>query len=516
MMPKRSPWQSPEAGALAATRALNSDLSVDVCVVGAGMAGLLCALELRERGRSVLVLERDSVAAGETGATTAHLSTLLDTRYFELCDMHGADKARAIATSHMRGIAHLERVANAHGIDCAFQRVSGFLCADDERQAADLRREAAAATQAGISCELVRRAPLAIADGSALHVPHQAQFEPLAFLRGVVRALQASGVPIYAPVSVCDFEIRSEREPIALSTSDGRRVVANFVVVATNSPINDVTVLHTKLAAYRSYGLSVAIPETIPALCWDLATPYHYARTAFDALTHEPLLIVGGEDHRVGQELESEQHWQQLEDWVRDRFPSAGRVVSHWSGQVLETSDGLAFIGRNPGQEQVLVLTGFSGNGMSYSGLGAELIADLIVGDDNPARELYEPARKPHSLGAVGRYVRENLNTLEQYSDWLGPADVERIEDIRRGEGAVLRRGLDRVAVYVDQEGGAHELSATCPHLGGVVAWNDAEKSWDCPCHGSRFDCYGKVIAGPAVSDLNQLAGGSKKAAEAR
>jgi Rieske Fe-S protein len=150
----------------------------------------------------------------------------------------------------------------------------------------------------------------------------------------------------------------------------------------------------------------------------------------------------------------------------------------------------------------VFVITGESGNGMTYSAIGAQLIADLLTDVENPFEKLYDPARKPSSLAAIGRFVRENLNTAEQYTDWLGPADADSAAEIPRGEGAVLRRGLRRVAVYVDDLGLSHEVSATCPHLGGVVAWNSAEKSWDCPCHGSRFDCYGKVLAGPAVSDL--------------
>ena len=506
MSAHRSPWQGgSERGYRVRPTPLERDIVADVCVIGAGMAGLLCALSLVERGRSVVVLEREAVAAGETRATTAHLTALLDTRYFALAKMHGAAATRDIATSHLRGIAHLERIANAYGIECGFQRVSGFLCAGDPAQADTLAQELEAATQAGIRCELVRRSPLSVASGPALHVPYQAEFDPLAFLDGVVQALQEKGVLIYAPVTVQSFDPVSASEQVALKTSDGRSVRANYVVVATDTPINDLAVLHTKQAAYRSYGLSAAIPAQIPALAWDMEDPYHYVRSAVDAATQRPVLIVGGEDHRVGQDQDSQQRFRRLEGWLRDRFPEAGEIVSEWSGQVLETSDGLAFIGRNPGQERVLVVSGLSGNGMTYSAISAELIADLVQGVKNPFEDLYDPARKPTSLGAIARFVRENLNTAEQYSDWLGPADVAGPEEIARGEGAVLRRGLRRVAVYVDPLGSAHELSATCPHLGGVVAWNSAEKSWDCPCHGSRFDCYGKVLAGPAVSDLQPV-----------
>ncbi len=509
----RAPWHDPARAAK--LQHLDRDLTADVVVIGAGIAGLSCALELAERGRKVVVLEREAAASGESGATTAHLTAILDTRYFALANMHGAEAARAAATSHLRGIAHLERVANAYRIECGFRRVPGFLCAVGEAQTKLLEREARAASEAGLSAQLVRGAPLYPSADAALHLPHQAQFDPGAFLEGVVHALHDKGVPIYAPVTAHSFDAESATEQVGVRTSDGHSIRANHVIVATHTPINDVAVLHSKQAAYRTYALGLAIDEPIDALCWDLDEPYHYLRTALDSTTGQPLLIVGGEDHRVGQELDTAQHWRRLEDWARERFPSVGDVVRQWSGEVFETSDGLAFIGRNPGQERIFVLTGVSGNGLSYAGLGAELIADLVQGISNPFEKLYEPARKPLSLGAIGRFVKDALNTAEQYSDWVGPADAASAADVAPGEGAVLRRGVTRVAVYVDPQGVAHELSASCPHLGGVVAWNNAEKSWDCPCHGSRFDCYGKVLAGPAVSDLQPIADIRKKVGKA-
>ena len=476
-------------------------------MVGAGMAGLLCALELAERGRSVVVVDRAHVGAGDTSATTAHLSAILDHRYFELASMHGEDAAKLIASSHMRGIAHLERVVNAYDIDCGFRRVDGFLCAGNADQEKDLAREYSAATDAGLKCELVRRAPLAAADGPALRVAQQAQFEPLEFLAGVVKALKQRGVQLFAPVTVNEFDESSSAE-VTLTTTQGKRIRAGHVVVATHSPVNDVAAMHTKQAAYRTYAIAFEATDTPPTLAWDMDDPYHYVRVGVDADTDRPVLIVGGEDHRVGQDGDAEKNFPRLETWAREHFPSVGQIACQWSGQVFEPSDGIAFIGKNPGQERVLILTGFSGNGMTYSALSAELIADLIGGVSHPFAELYDPKRKPKSASAISSFIQENLNTAAQYSDWLAPADVASADEIARGEGAVIRRGVRRVAVYVDEAGSRHELSATCPHLGGVVAWNSAEKSWDCPCHGSRFDCHGKVLTGPAVSDLKPVPAG--------
>jgi len=331
-MDHRSTWQASGLEDQHA-QALSTDISVDVCVIGAGMAGLLCALELAERGRSVTVVERAHIGAGDTSATTAHLSAILDSRYFELASMHGEDAARLIATSHMRGIAHLERVMNAYGIDCGFQRVSGFLCAGNAKQEKDLTREHAAATAAGLSCELVKRAPLPVAAGPALRVDRQAQFEPLQFLAGVVKVLKRKGVEIYLPVTVNGFDTSTSSGEVTLSTLQGKRIRANQVVVATHSPINDVATIHTKQAAYRTYAIAFETPPTEPTLSWDMEDPYHYARLAVDAATDRSVLIIGGEDHRVGQDTDTDKNFPRLETWARERFPAAGDIVCRWSGR---------------------------------------------------------------------------------------------------------------------------------------------------------------------------------------
>jgi glycine/D-amino acid oxidase-like deaminating enzyme/nitrite reductase/ring-hydroxylating ferredoxin subunit len=468
----------------------------DVCVVGAGMAGLLTALELIERGHSVVILERDRPLAGESGKTTAHLSAVLDTRYFELQRMHGEAAVPRIIDSHRRAIAHLERLANAHEIDCDFERVSAFLAAATVEQLEELEREHGVTGAAGLGCHLLRDAPLPSGAGTALHFPDQAKFDPAKFALGVKRRLQALGTLIVAPVLVQKVE---PGDVCKVTTSGGEVIEARQVVIATHSPVNDMFAMHTKQTAYRSYAVAFEIPGVQwHDLYWDMEDPYHYVRTTADGL-----LIVGGEDHEVGQEDDPEQRWARLETWARERMPVVGEVAHRWSGQVLEPVDGLAYIGRNPGDSKVYVATGFSGNGMTYSAITALLLADLIAGLENPWAEIYEPSRKPKSVSAVANYVSGQANVAAQYLDWLRPGDASSVEALPAGEGMVLRRGLKKLAVYRDTQGELHELSATCPHLGGIVAWNRAEKTWDCPCHGSRFDCFGKVLNGPAVSDLS-------------
>jgi glycine/D-amino acid oxidase-like deaminating enzyme/nitrite reductase/ring-hydroxylating ferredoxin subunit len=488
---------------------LSEDVSAEVCVVGAGIAGLMIAERLSSSGRSVVVLDQSGVLAGETGRTTAHLTSVLDSGYARLESMHGVNTARALAESHAAAIRWIERLAADSGIDCDFRRLDGYLFdVGGALSEGSLESEWQAAQRAGLECELVAAAPLPFVNGPALRFPHQAQFDPARFGVALARIVLRSGARIYAPSRAVGLE---KGAGLCVSTPEGRKVRANDVVIATNTPINDVVTMHTKQAAYRTYALATPIPhDSVRAgLYWDREEPYHYVRTApagdGSLAQGYEWLIVGGEDHKVGQETRADARWTRLEQWLRSRFEHAGAPLFRWSGQVVEPVDGIAFIGRNPGDDHVFVATGHSGNGVTYGAIAAMVIADLIAGRENAWASLYDPARKPATAKAIGQFVRQNLNVARRYGDWFVEGDAKSVEQIERGEGAVLRRGLKKIAVYVDDLGRAHERSAKCPHLGCVVAWNRAEKSWDCPCHGSRFDAHGRVLMGPAVRDLEPV-----------
>jgi Rieske Fe-S protein len=288
-------------------------------------------------------------------------------------------------------------------------------------------------------------------------------------------------------------------------------VTSDAVVVATNTPINDWVAIHTKQAPYLTYVIGVVVPEgTIPdALYWDSGAlhagrpaAYHYIRLAKGIEPNTEILIVGGEDHKTGQASDEHLRHDRLERWTRERFPMSGEVCFRWSGQVMESIDGLAFIGRNPmDTPNVFVATGDSGMGMTHGTIAGILLTDLILGRENPWAALYDPSRK--TLRAAIQFAKENLNVARQFGDWLTGGDVVSTDDIAPGSGAVVRRGLSKVAVYRDNNGMCHECSAVCPHLGCIVDWNNVEKTWDCPCHGSRFDRLGTVMSGPANHDLS-------------
>jgi nitrite reductase/ring-hydroxylating ferredoxin subunit len=239
-------------------------------------------------------------------------------------------------------------------------------------------------------------------------------------------------------------------------------------------------------------------------LYWDTGDPYHYVRVVSDSVRGRDVLLVGGEDHRTGRVDDAEKRYVRLESWARDRFPGVTDVTHCWSGQVLEPSDGLAHIGRESGgAANAYVATGFSGNGMTYGTLAGRLIADLILGRANPWEPLYDPARI--TAGAAVRYLKLGVDTLAQYGERVSSGEVGSPAEVPAGTGAVMRRGLSKLAIYKDAAGGVQTFSAVCPHLGCIVHWNGSEKTWDCPCHGSRFASGGAVLDGPATRPLSPV-----------
>lgn len=491
---------------------LTRDTDADVCVIGAGIAGVTTAYLLAKEGRSVVLIDDGTPGCGQTGITTAHLSDVIDDRYTEMIRLHGVDGARLACDSHRSAIARIESICRQEQIDADFARVSGYLFLSPEHDEQFLNEEMDAARQAGLEVEHLPGAPVnGFHSGPCLHFPRQGQFHPLKYLNGLLTAFTRNGGRVHGGLRATAV---TGGTPAQVETATGARIRARAVVVATNVPFIDRFAIHTKQAPYYTYVVAARVPvgSVTPALYWDTHDPYHYVRihrttnAAVGGDNTEPvdLLIVGGEDHKTGQAFDTEDRFNALDQWMRQHFPAAGALEYRWSGQVMETQDGLAFIGRNPmDADNIYVATGDSGMGMTHGTIAGMLICDLIQERPNRWATLYDPSRI--RAGAAAEFLKENLNVAAQYTSYVTPGEVTSLDEIPPNSGAVVREGLNKVAVYRDETGEIHKMSAICTHLGCIVAWNKAASTWDCPCHGSRFDALGRVVNGPASQDLEEI-----------
>jgi glycine/D-amino acid oxidase-like deaminating enzyme/nitrite reductase/ring-hydroxylating ferredoxin subunit len=397
-------------------------------------------------------------------------------------------------------------------IDCHFRSVDGYLFAHPTDSEESLPRELEATQTIGCPTRLLTDTPglLHGTGKQCLHFPEQGQLHSLLYLQGLADAILRMGGQIYT-------QSRAEQITSEGAEVNGYTVQASHIVVTTNTTVNNILRMHTKQWPYRSYAMAFRVPagSIAPALWWDtgkkdvpwVEKPYHYVRT--EAGTDgSDYLIAGGEDHRTGQEdqeeVSQETRYDRIAAWTKAHFPGVSEVVARWSGQIMYSIDGLGFAGRNPGSENMYIITGDSGNGMTNATTGARIITDCINGRENASADLFDPSRTVAKHGA-GSYLRETANMLVQYGDWFTPGDPTTAEALQPGEGAVIRKGLKKLAVYRDANNQLHTCSAVCPHLGAILHWNKDEHTFDCPLHGSRFTGEGKVVNGPANEDLGEV-----------
>ncbi|MCD0467288.1 FAD-dependent oxidoreductase [Flavobacterium sp. ENC] len=487
------------------------DIQTEILVIGGGISGLTTAYQLAKAGKKVTVVEDGFIGSGETGRTTAHLTAALDDRYYFLEETFGKEAAKLAAESHRAAIDEIEKNVTDLQIDCSFKRVNGYLFLHPTDKEKNLHKELEATKNAGLHTELLATTP-AIQGGETMECLafyNQAQFHVLHYLKALADAFVSLGGQIFT-------EARAEEITKEGAKINGFTFSAKDIVVATNSPVNDTLTMHTKQAAYRTYVIAGKIPKgKLPhSLWWDtgdadskwVSQPYHYVRIE-DFDEQYDLLISGGEDHKTGQAdeegISESQRYERLESWTRNYFPMLEEISYTWSGQVMEPVDSLGFMGKNPGDENIYIITGDSGNGMTHGTIGAMIISDAILGIKNKWEDLYSPSRI--TLKTTGDFVREAGNMAAQYLDWISASDLENTSDLGAGEGGVLSSGLKKIAVYRDYDNSLRAFSAVCPHLGCIVQWNNDEKSFDCPCHGSRFSCDGTLTNGPAKTDLSKI-----------
>lgn len=484
---------------------LTGEASCDLVVVGSGIAGLSSAYEAARFGQQVIVIDRGRICGGMTARTTAHLASEIDDFYSELIRAHGEEAARLYHESQVAAVNRIEAICEEERIDADFARVDGFLIAARPEHQADLDDEYEACRKLEVEVDWADEAPVPLPAGTrALRFPRQGRFHPLKYCAGLIRAIAAGGGRFHADTAYVSH--REDQDGITIECENGARIRAAAALFATNSPVNDRVTIHTKQVPMRTYAIAGRVAKgSVPdALVWDTLEAYHYCRIQPLDEGHD-LLIVGGEDHQSGTADDMDERFARLEVWTRAHYPGFGGADYRWSGQVLEPVDFLPFSGLNPGNERTYIHSGDSGMGMTNGVAGALNFIALLTGDKARFGELFDPARKPRSGVALKEFAAGQAEVVANLAEYATPGEVDSVEAIAPGEGAIVRRGLKKIAAYRDESGRLVERSAVCTHVGCIVHWNGLEKCWDCPCHGSQFAIDGSVLNGPAVRPLAKV-----------
>lgn len=499
-MTSKSLWMDIEVAP--AAEVLDGMRECDVAVIGSGIAGISTAYELCQRGKSVMVIDRGRICGGMTSRTSAHLAPLCDDLVSEMTKIKGYEATKLFCDSQAAAVDRIEQIQKKENIDCDFRRLDGYLFQGRDMPADTIDQEMDAVRGVGAPVHRLMGVPFnGCETRHTLRYSRQATLHPLKYLAGVATACIDKGVSFFRDSAV--EEVTEDEGGVTVNA--GRGVVrAKHAVVATNSSISDRFAIHTKTAPYRTYVIVFELKRGVlpDALYWDTEDPYHYLRLQPGSADLDHVL-VGGEDHKSGEADDADERFGKLESWARALISGLGEVTHRWSGQVLDTIDYAGFIGRDPGGKNIYVAMGDSGQGLTHGVAGAMLNTSLIFGENHPWKGLYEPGRVP--LKAAKNFIAENVTALESFAEYVAPGEIGSLDDLKRGKGAIVRRGVEKIAAFRDEAGGLHLQSASCTHVGCHLRWNSFETCWDCPCHGSIFDVDGQPINAPAVRPLTRV-----------
>jgi glycine/D-amino acid oxidase-like deaminating enzyme/nitrite reductase/ring-hydroxylating ferredoxin subunit len=485
-------------------RLLDRNLTVDVAIIGAGITGLTAAYLLKRAGRTVAVIDRGRAGGVDTTHTTAHVTCVTDLDLSELVKRFGRDHAQAAWDAGLAALSEIDTIVADNAIDCHWEWVPGYkfaaLNADTKKEAGRLQQEAALALELGFDARFMDAVPFFERPG--VEFAGQARLHPRKYLAALAALIDGDGSHVFE-------HTESEEvvdEPLSVRAG-GHTIACGYVVIATHTPLTgkttiaSATLFQTKLYLYSTYVLGGRVPkETVPdALYWDTADPYHYLR--LDPHRDFDYAIFGGQDHKTGQASDTEACYRALERTLRQFIPRID--ISHrWSGQVIETNDGLPFIGETSSRQ--FAATGYAGNGMTFGTLAGLMARDAALGRRNPWDELFDTNRTK-VRGGVWDYLKENTDyPYYMIRDRLAGPEARTRRELGRGQGKILEIDGQRLAAWRSDAGAVTLLSPVCTHMGCLVGWNAAEATWDCPCHGSRFTPTGEVLSGPAESPLEK------------
>jgi glycine/D-amino acid oxidase-like deaminating enzyme/nitrite reductase/ring-hydroxylating ferredoxin subunit len=492
-------WQQDQLAPLSAVPD-TAGLIYDAVIMGAGITGLTTAILLQQQGKKCIILEGHKLGFGTTGGTTAHINTFYDTDYSQIAKDFGEEAAKTSADAAKASIALIQELAAKYAIDCDFECKDGIVFSETEEETKELLKELEASRSADVDVVEVRDNGIPVPFEFAVLYKDQAQFHPLKYLSGLAKAFIELGGVLVEDAFVRDTSKGGE---IHMATTDSQEYRGYNLIYATHMPPG-ITVFDTECAPYRSYVLAIKLKngDYPKELVYDMKDPYHYIRT--HEIDGQPYLVLGGEDHKTGHG-DPEASFAALEAYAR-KYYYVDTIPYRWSAQYYLSIDGMPYIGEMPASDgHVFVATGYNGNGMILGTIAGQIISDAILGLPNEYKEVFNPSRiKP--VAGFQEFVKENVDVIYRFfADRLGAEDLESFKDVPPDTGVVVDHQGEKLAVYKDAEGKVTLLSPTCTHAGCIVSFNPAEKSWDCPCHGGRYDLEGQVLCGPPRKNLKAI-----------
>ena len=472
----------------------------DAVIVGGGITGISTALLLQKSGKKCLVMEANNLCFGTSGGTTAHLNTLLDTPYTTIIKNFGKENARLVANSAKEALDLIRSNISEYKIDCAFEDACAYLFSQTSDQTEELDEIHDACFEAGIDVSYNLTLPVPIEFMKTIEVRGQAKFHPVKYVYALAKAYEEAGGIILQHTRVTGV---GDTDGITVETTNGSFRAANLIY-ATHIPPG-VNLIHLRCEPWRSYAMAFTTKDKKywRDLVYDMYEPYHYIRS--QKIDGQEYMIVGGGDHKTGELANPEANLLKLESYIRTHF-NPGEILFKWSSQYFESADGLPYIGHLPGHPgNIFVASGYGGNGMTYSSVAAQLLTDMILEKESPYIHLFDPNRiKP--VAGFTSFLKHNMDVLKKFIDkWLDKERLNQFSELAPGEAKVVKFDGERIALFKDEYGELHAVNPLCTHMKCSVAWNSAERSWDCPCHGSRFSFEGKVLTGPADTDLEKI-----------
>lgn len=478
---------------------LSRSLEVDVAIVGGGVTGMTAALFLLNAGKKVAILEAEEIGGVTTGFSTGNLYVAVQPYYQTIIKKWGLDTAKAVSHSRKEAIDWIEKTIHERQIDCAFSRRPWYLFTNDEKKVGQFDEEIKAFKAVHLPLELLDQLPLGLSFKKAAVIPNQARLNPLQYVMSVTDSLANEGCLVFENTRVTSVK---EGDKCLLETSAGHSVTAKKVIIATHTPIG-IHSIHLFSAPYRSYVVAARLKQPLSEMhLWDLEDPHHSICSHVFSKNEPELLLVSGSHHKVGQEHNALSHYKALEKFIRERF-SVEEIIAQWSSQHYQSADELPYIGlANRFSHHTYIATGYFADGLVYGTVAARIVSDLILEKENALSKIYSPSR--FTMASTGFLIKENANVMAQYCKDLPKKTFTQFGQIKTGEGKVVELDQEKWGVFKDEQQQLHIVSAVCPHMKCIVNWNNAEKTWDCPCHGSRFTIEGQVIEGPATANLKK------------